>query len=144
MTPMGEVTVPHLQRLWSRLCAEKPEKSPFDPVEAAADKIAIWGLGLGLHETLQFLHGGRPDFKAFQDWILVRNGGAVEPARIDWVNDRIRRLKDGSPGIVSPPVEPVLGADEMAFWDEHGYVVLREVVPREAARAAERAVWDFV
>lgn len=142
---MGEVTVPHLHRLWSRACAEKPGKSPVDPVEAAADKIAIYGLGLGLHETLQFLHGGRPDFHAFQDWILGRNGGAVEPARIAWVNDRIRRLADeGLPAVASAPVEPVLGADDLAFWDENGYVVLREAVPRAAALAAERAVWDFV
>src|SRR5690349_3500631 len=100
MTPMGDaIAVPHLRRLWSRLCADMAGKPPpFDPVEAAADKLAIWGLGLGLHETLQFVHGGRPGFDAFQDWILARNGGAVEPARIAWVNDRIRRLaRDDEP-----------------------------------------------
>ena len=112
---------------------------PGDPVEAAADKIAIYGLGLGLYETLQFLHGGRPGFDAFQDWILARNGGAVEPARIAWVNDRIQRLANDGPSAdtarVAEParVEPVLGADETAFWDENGYVVLREAVSREAA-----------
>ncbi len=147
---MGEVTVPHLHRLWSRVCREKPGKSPFDPVEAAADKIAIWGLGLGLYETLQFLHARRPGFDAFLDWILARNGGAVEPSRIAWVNDRIERLgEDKPPRIAGPapvepaPREPVLGADDLAFWDENGYVVLREAVSREAARAAERAVWEF-
>lgn len=147
---MGDVTVPHLHRLWSRVCGEKPGKPSDDPVEAAADKIAIYGLGLGLYETLQFLHGRRPGFDAFQDWILARNGGAVEPARIAWVNDRIQRLaNDGplagpAPASVEPArVEPVLGADDLAFWDENGYVVLREAVSREAARAAERAVWDF-
>jgi hypothetical protein len=146
MTPMGDVTVPHLHRLWSRVCGEKPGKSPFDPVEAAADKIAIYGLGLGLYETLQFLHGKRPDFDAFEDWIVTRNGGAVEPARIAWVNERIDRLANGgAPAIVEQePVEPVLGAEDTAFWDENGYVVLREAVPRAAALAAERAVWDFV
>ena len=142
---MGDVTVPHLHRLWSRTCGNKPGKQSGDPVEAAADKIAIYGLGLGLYETLQFLHGKRPGFDAFQDWILARNGGAVEPARIAWVNDRIRRLADESrAGIVEPvPVEPALSADDLAFWDENGYVVLREAVSREAALAAERAVWDF-
>jgi hypothetical protein len=145
MTPMGDVTVPHLHRMWSRACREKPGQSPLDPVEAAADKIAIYGLGLGLYETLQFLHARRPGFDAFLDWILARNGGAVEPARIAWVNDRIGRLaNDKSPRIAEPaPVEPGLGADDLAFWDENGYVVLREAVPREAALAAQRAVWDF-
>jgi hypothetical protein len=77
MTPMGDVTVPHLQRLWSHTCANRPGKQPFDPVEAAGDKIAIYGLGPGLYETLQFLHGKRPDFDAFEDGILARNGGAA-------------------------------------------------------------------
>jgi hypothetical protein len=146
MTPMADpIAVPQLRRLWSRACMENAGKPQFDPVEAAADKIAIWGLGLGLHETLEFLHGRCPGFDDFQDWVLARNGGTVEAARIAWVNERIRRLGDGgSPGIAEPaPVEPSLGADDLAFWDEHGYVVLRDAVSRAAAAAAERAVWDF-
>jgi hypothetical protein len=141
------IAVPHLRRLWSRLSLDKAgQPAPFDPVEAAADKIAIWGLGLGLHETLQFLHGRRPGFDAFQEWIVARNGGALEPARVAWVNDRIRRLGDDEPPAIAAPVplEPAFDADETAFWDENGYVVLRQAVPREAALAAERAVWDFV
>jgi ectoine hydroxylase-related dioxygenase (phytanoyl-CoA dioxygenase family) len=129
------------------VCGDTSGKQPpFDPVEAAADKIAIYGLGLGLYETLQFLHGGRPVFDDFQDWVLARNGGGIEPARIAWVNDRIHRLAgDGRPKLtVKETVEPVLDADEMAFWDENGYVVLRQAVSGEAARAAERAVWDFI
>jgi hypothetical protein len=150
---MGDtIGVPHLRRLWSRLCENTPGRPPpFDPVEAAADKIAIWGLGVGLHETLDFLYGQRPGFDAFRDWILARNGGALEPSRIAWVNDRIHRLANqGTPDIAGPaprepePVEPALGAEDLAFWDEHGYVVLREAVSREAAGAAERAVWDFL
>src|SRR5215471_2271312 len=95
MTPMGDtIAVPQLRRLWSRTCENNPGrgKAPFDPVEAAADKLAIWGLGLGLHETLQFLYDRRPGFDDFQAWIAARNSGALEPARIAWVNDRIQRL----------------------------------------------------
>jgi hypothetical protein len=144
MSVMGDaIAVPHLRRMWSRVGAPAG-KAPFDPVEAAADKIAIYGLGVGLHETLQFLHARRPGFDDFQGWILAHNGGAIEPDRIAWVNERIRRLSDdGSPRGASAVVEPVLGAEDLAFWDEHGYVVLRGAVSREAARAAEQAVWDF-
>ena len=77
MTPMGDtIGVPQLHRLWSRAGANTAGRPPpFDPVEAAADKIAIYGLGLGLHETLQFLHARRPAFDIFLDWILGLNGG---------------------------------------------------------------------
>jgi hypothetical protein len=149
MTAMGDmIAVPHLRRLWSRACRDAPGKGnpPFDPVEAAADKIAIYGLGLGLYETLQFLHGGRPGFDDFQGWVLACNGGTLEPTRIAWVNDRILRLANdqASATAAAPPIEPVLGADETAFWDENGYLVLREAVSREAAQAAERALWTFM
>lgn len=149
MTPMGDtIGVPQLHRLWSRAGANTAGRPPpFDPVEAAADKIAIYGLGLGLHETLQFLHARRPAFDIFLDWILGLNGGAIEPDRIAWVNDRIRRLtSDGSSvqEVGTAAVEPVLGADDLAFWEENGYLVLKEAVSREAAQAAERALWAFL
>jgi ectoine hydroxylase-related dioxygenase (phytanoyl-CoA dioxygenase family) len=148
MTPMGDrIGVPQLHRLWSRAAAATGGKPPpYDPVEAAADKIAIYGLGLGLHETLQFLHGRPTAFDAFVDWVLGRNGGAIEPDRIATVNGRIRRLTTGdSSGAVAAPApsEPPFGADDLAFWDEHGYVVLKQAVSREAAQAAEQALWAF-
>ena len=37
-----------------------------------------------------------------------------------------------------------LSRDELAFWEENGYVVLKGAVPAEYARAAEDAVWAFV
>jgi hypothetical protein len=39
---------------------------------------------------------------------------------------------------------PVLSTEDRAFWEENGYVVIREAVPRENCQAAERAVWDFL
>lgn len=39
---------------------------------------------------------------------------------------------------------PVLSAEDRAFWEENGYVVVRQAVPLENCRAAERAVWEFL
>ena len=145
---MGDpIAVPHLRRLWSCLCAVPGRRQePRDPVGYAADKIAIYGLGLGLHETLAFVHG-KPCFDDFQSWILARNDGAIEPARIAWVNDRIARLEKEEPSPPGPTpaaAQPVLDGDDLRLWNDNGYVVLRGAVSREAARAAERAVWDFI
>lgn len=38
----------------------------------------------------------------------------------------------------------VFSKEDLEFWDEHGYVVVREAVPPENCRAAEQAVWDFL
>jgi hypothetical protein len=40
--------------------------------------------------------------------------------------------------------EPVLSADDLAFWQKNGYVVLRNAVSAEDCREAEWAVWDFL
>jgi hypothetical protein len=39
---------------------------------------------------------------------------------------------------------PILSAEDRAFWEENGYVVIRGAVPRENCLAAEQAVWDFL
>jgi Phytanoyl-CoA dioxygenase (PhyH) len=39
---------------------------------------------------------------------------------------------------------PVLSAEDRAFWDEHGYVVVRDAVPPENCAEAARAVWEFL
>lgn len=39
---------------------------------------------------------------------------------------------------------PVFSKEDLEFWEEHGYVVVREAVPPENCRAAEQAVWDFL
>ena len=39
---------------------------------------------------------------------------------------------------------PVLSAADLAFWDEHGYVVLHDAVPRDSREAAAPALWDHL
>ena len=39
---------------------------------------------------------------------------------------------------------PVLSAEDLAFWEENGYVVVHDAVPPENCRAAEKAVWEFL
>ena len=39
---------------------------------------------------------------------------------------------------------PVFSKEDLEFWEEHGYVVVREAVPLKNCRAAEQAVWDFL
>lgn len=39
---------------------------------------------------------------------------------------------------------PIFSKEDLEYWEEHGYVVVREAVPIENCRAAEQAVWDFL
>ncbi len=39
---------------------------------------------------------------------------------------------------------PVLSAEDLAFWEESGYVVIHNAVPPENVKAAQQAVWEFL
>jgi hypothetical protein len=39
---------------------------------------------------------------------------------------------------------PGLSDEQRTFWDEQGYLVLRELVPLDLCRAAEQATWEFI
>ncbi|HWD58594.1 MAG TPA: phytanoyl-CoA dioxygenase family protein [Stellaceae bacterium] len=142
----GSLGVPQLRRLWQQLVMSCGQ--PVDPVEWSADQAALYGLGLGLHETLAFLYSERPSFVAFERWVLDCKGGAIAATQIALVNAAVSRAR-GETGAVpdhglAPDFEPVLGERELHCWDENGYVVLRRAAPPDACRDAARAIWEFM
>lgn len=136
--------VPHLFRLWSR--TRKADSKPEDAREAAADELTIHGLGLELHETWSFLYSRASTFSEFESWILGRNGGKIDPSRIAAVNRNVERALADAP-LSWPPLHEnfsgVLSEEDLAFWEENGYIVLKKAVPGEDREAAERAIWAF-
>lgn len=132
--------VPHLHRLWSRSISV----SPADAREWAADRAVIYGLGLGLQETLHFLHAERPDFAGFEQWVAACHGGLIPAERIAAANEAVRRAFTGEKTPLPADFEPVLSAEEMHSWDENGYLVLRDAAkPKDCVSAAE-AIWSFL
>ena len=88
-----------------------------------------------------------PSFGEFERWIVATTGG-IAP-------ERVARINAAVAGAPPPPAtarwlaaveasEPVLSADDLAFWDEHGYVVLHDAVPRERAKRPLQALWDHI
>jgi hypothetical protein len=115
------IGVPQLRRLWQRTvlaCGEAADAATW-----AADQAAIYGLGLGLHETMAFLYATKPDFAAFERWVLACNGGALDAVRVAQVNAVVARADSG---VVSPAeglpadLAPVLDADDLRCWAERG------------------------
>ncbi len=115
-----------------------------DPVEVELDHLVLDAIGMGWEQTLQRLLQGAPDFPDFERWILETTGG-IPAERVGRINaviggtgypDEIKRwLAD----IDAMP--PVLSAGDLAHWNEHGYVILREAVPAATRDAAAEAIW---
>ncbi|MBI1203103.1 MAG: phytanoyl-CoA dioxygenase [Rhodopseudomonas sp.] len=128
------------------IAARHGARQPFDLVERQRNFLLIYAIGLGLEQAARYFNRDDPDLGDFETWIVATTGG-IAP-------DRVARLNAALTG--APPPEaaarqiaaieaapPVLSADDLAFWHEHGYVVLHDAVPRDSLAAAARAVWDY-
>jgi ectoine hydroxylase-related dioxygenase (phytanoyl-CoA dioxygenase family) len=139
--PLG---VPYLAEFWSRSLARRSgahsaEKSGR---QWADDNTLLAALGLNLRETYAYLYGNNPSIEEFVAWILSINGGSIDPARIARLN---AALAGGSEAPVADTSEsPVLTDEDLAFWNENGYVVLHDAVPPENCQAAAQAIYDFL
>ena len=114
----------------------RAEPGPFD----VKRRVMLDALGLGIGQTFARFQD-RPDWDVFAAWI-IEMAGEPDPVRIA----RYHAWLDGAPpppdvleriaAIESMP--PALDADEIAHWEEHGYVVFRNAAsPDQAAAAAE-------
>jgi hypothetical protein len=139
----------HLKRLWQRaILTRSGQNLPRSENEWMLDKIVLFGLGLALEETFQYLYQHAPAFEEFEKWILEINGGSIEAAQIERINATLRgesyseRLKNELREIETS--EPVLSKDDLEFWEENGYVIVREAISKTEARASEEAVWNYL
>jgi hypothetical protein len=131
--------VRHLKRFWSRLAANHHNA---DSIDWMNDNTLLCGLRVGLRETMQFLYEKRPALAEFESWILERNGGCIDPVRIARIN---LGLSGGVPEF--PPEmagDPAISAEDLAFWDENGYVILHDAVSPANCEAAAQAIYEFL
>jgi hypothetical protein len=147
-TEVGTLGIYRLKRLWAGMQAQRcGQPFPRTHRDRHLDHIVTDAIGLGFEQVLQYLMQMAPSFEAFECWIVATTGG-VAP-------ERVARLNGAVSGAAPSPEtqrwldaieanEPVLSADDLRFWDEHGYVVVHDAVPEESRAAAAQAVWDYV
>jgi hypothetical protein len=135
---MTNLSLDYLHGYWQR--ALRMPGAPEGAVDL--DRTLLCGLRVGLLETLRFLNERRPSYEQFEAWIAEQNGGAVD------ANDlaRLRAALDGETVRPEANLDGVegLSAEELAHWDEHGYVVVREAVSAAQAKAAEMAIYEYL
>ena len=143
----GLLGVCHLKRLWSSVLAAQQEVVTLREDEWHLDRLVIDALGVGLHQTLQYLYANTPAFSEFEEWIIA-TAGRPDGDYIDRLNaditgntrpDSVCRWLDQVAGR-----DPVFTPDDLKFWDEHGYVVLHGAVDTESCMLAEQAIWRHV
>lgn len=118
-----------------------PERGTGLPWDLQQTLLA--GLRLNVLETNRFLHGQQPSLEQFEAWVLETNGGAIEVPRLDRLHRAMAGETVGSEAGSLDEVEGLSEAD-LAHWDEHGYVVLKNAVTAQAAEAAELAIYEYL
>lgn len=143
----GSLGVFHLKRLWSATIAACHGVSIERQGEDVLDKLVLNALGLGLHQTLQHVCAHTPTFTEFEEWVVATAG---KPDRL-----QIDRLNADIAGAPQPAAvrrwlnaidasEPVLSRDDITFWEENGYIVLKDAVTEDARAATEKTIWEHV
>lgn len=143
----GQLKIPYLQHYWQRCGAGLTEPTANghpEPPEWDLDNTLLSGLGLNLLETTRFLHSAsHTGFDSFEEWIVATNGGAIEDERLSRLRDALAGLPVASAAGCLDHV-PGLSAEQLAFWDEHGYVVVPDAVPPGDRDAAATAIYNFL
>lgn len=139
----------HLKRFWAKsLACRNGQNLPQTATDWRYDNIVLSGLNLGLEETTVYLLQNAPTLAEFENWILQKNGGAIDDLQIERINCVLTGAPYGEK-LQSflreiDEMDDVLSAADLDFWEQNGYVVVREAVSRVEAQAAEKAVWNFL
>jgi ectoine hydroxylase-related dioxygenase (phytanoyl-CoA dioxygenase family) len=147
-TETGALGIYQLKRMWSRAIAAQRGHFPQATTEdRQLDNLVIHASGLGLEQTAAYLGGTSPSFAEFERWIVATTGG-VAPERVARINAAIAD-RDPPPETALwlaavEASEPVLSSSDIAFWDEHGYVVLHDAVAPSVREAATLALWEHL
>ena len=147
ITEAGSLGVQYLKRYWASILAKRRgEHVNQTEREWRLDNLLLNGLGLPIEETMQYLMGVAPSFAEFENWILARNGGQLAPSQVERLNSVFSNQPYPESLTQSlrevDEMAEVLSAEDLAFWDENGYVIVRGAVSKEQARATELAVWE--
>lgn len=130
----------HLKRFWKKIMLKR--SGEFDEEqwknEWQLDKTLLSVLGLGLEQTLQYVFQYAPVFEEFERWI-VNIAGIPTGEQVDKFNSIFDEMPD-----MGKPLPSALSAEELAFWEENGYLILKNAVPKEDCQATVDVICDFL
>jgi hypothetical protein len=139
-TEMGKLRIMHLKRYWNKalLIRENKLKTEDFYNEWQVDKILLFTLGLGLEQTMIYLYQTAPVFDEFENWI-IKTAGKPGPRQIE----RFNNLFTGA-CVARGHVPDVLTSDELRFWKENGYIIIRNAIPKAECEKTIDTICRFI
>lgn len=84
----------------------------------------LYNLGIGMEDTLQYLYFEKPDLETFRLWIDQKKKNTIDTKEKYMPN--------------------VLSDEDLTFWEENGYIIVKEAISQEDCKATQEAIWDFL
>ncbi len=109
-----------LNGLWQKAVNIKSQSGDFSWHEAMK---VLYQLNIGMEETIQYLYYNKPSFEVF----------------INWVESKTIKVED-----VLPVQKEVLSADDLLFWEQNGYIVIKQAITEQQCIDAKNAIWHFL
>ncbi|WP_281233191.1 phytanoyl-CoA dioxygenase family protein [Flavobacterium gelatinilyticum] len=113
-----------LEGLWKRSVHPSEDISKNVSNNWDNEVKTLYQLGIGMEDTLQYLFHERPEFETFKTWITKRQ----------------RTVNTESEDLT----ENVLSEEDLKFWNENGYVIVKEAISKEDCRNTQQAIWDYL
>lgn len=111
-----------LEQMWKRTV--NPEKKNSPQINWDNEIKTLYQLGIGMEDTLRFLYFEKPDFETFKSWINNRKRNAASE--------------------IEDLTENVLSEEDLEFWYENGYVVVKNAISSEDCKATQKAIWNYL
>ena len=140
---IGNLGVMHLKRYWQKCQLKKDGSLASDafPEEWNIDITLLSALGLGLEQTLKEIYNTLKNFNDFENWVLSINNGELPKEKIEQFN---RYILNRENGIVAGEIEKVLDESDISFWNEYGYLIIRNVISGQDCEDTINAICDFI
>lgn len=144
---VGSLGVFHLKRHWSLAMAARQGKPVAHLVQADIDKAMLNALGVGLHQSTEYLFNNAPSFCQYEDWIVAL-AGIPDANEVDRLNANlisVEHTEVNQQHLQAIDIaDDVLDEQQLDFWHTNGYVKLSNIVSNQQLLAAKQAVLDYI
>ena len=124
----GELQVSHLRRFWSKAMAQREGSSDQWIEEYNLDRALLDCLGLGLEPTIVYLYQYGPSFSEFESWIRTQTNLSERAGFVERFNNLFKEHFNDANAF------DFLSKEELQFFDEQGYIIVRNVLSIEECR----------
>ena len=131
----GFTGIYHLKRIWYKTINGIQNESEWQ-----LDNALLNTLGIGLFPVFHFLHEQHPDFDSFEKWVVQQHNGSIPETVLSACNSLFTQKAEN----LLTAIPDVLSGEDLEFWKENGYIIVRNAISKEDCAACREAIWNYM